>query len=178
MGSKWESFNDRSMRVLQLGNQVALSTRSDEICTEHLLLGLLRAGTLKLADHINMPDNLREDRQQNVRRLRMDWVAALVRRVRSGKRQNRDRHAMLLQKTLSDGKCVVVEPRWAEGGGEQAGNPTDHLLILGPLKVDLEPKGIVEVFQRPGAPPMTQRGYLKFLLQMCDLANGYLKNRQ
>lgn len=88
------------------------------------------------------------------------------------------RHGLLLQKTMSTGEGALVAPHSGEGDGDQPGNPTDFLLILGPIKVDQESKGLIEVFQRPGAPPTTQRGYLKFLLQMCELASDYLKNRQ
>ena len=110
---------------------------------------------------------------------------------------NLRRHDMLLRNTLLGGEGVVVAPRFGEGGDDQPCNPTEFLLVLGVLKVDREPKGvairsgrilasglakvdqyptgIVEIFQRPGAPSTTQRGYLKFLGQMCELANDYLR---
>jgi len=46
-------------------------------------------------------------------------------------------------------------------------------LVLGPLHSGQEVQGIVEIFQRPGGQPNTQRGYLKFLLRMCERADGY-----
>jgi multidrug efflux pump subunit AcrA (membrane-fusion protein) len=92
--------------------------------------------------------------------------------------QSLQRHGMLLQKTMAGGEGALVAPHSGEGDGDQPGNPTDFLLIMGLLKVDREAKGLVEIFQRPGSPPTTQRGYLKFLLQMCELASEYLKNRQ
>ncbi|HVA50316.1 MAG TPA: biotin/lipoyl-binding protein [Pirellulales bacterium] len=91
---------------------------------------------------------------------------------------NLQKHGLLLQKTMAAGEGALITPHSGEGDGNQPGNPTDFLLILGPIKVDQESKGVIEVFQRPGAPPTTQRGYLKFLLQMCELASDYLKNRQ
>lgn len=87
-------------------------------------------------------------------------------------------HGQLLQKIIASGEGGLVQPRSGEGQNGQASNPSDFLLILGPIKLDQDTKGIVEVFQRPGAPPTTQRGYLKFLLQMCDLASDFLKTRQ
>ncbi|MEX0714584.1 MAG: efflux RND transporter periplasmic adaptor subunit [Pirellulales bacterium] len=92
--------------------------------------------------------------------------------------ENLVRHGMLVHKTLTSGEGALVAPHSGEGENGQAGNPTDFLLILGPVKVDQDTRGVVEIFQRPGAPTTTQRGYLKFLLQMCDLASDYLKNRQ
>jgi multidrug efflux pump subunit AcrA (membrane-fusion protein) len=113
------------------------------------------AGSLELQYQINFRETRLADNQQNLQR-----------------------HGMLLQKTMAGGEGMLVAPHSGEGDGNQAGNPTDFLLILGPIKVDQEPKGVIEVFQRSGSPPTTQRGYLKFLLQMCELASDYLKNRQ
>ena len=38
--------------------------------------------------------------------------------------------------------------------------------------------GVVEVFQRPTSGPASQRGYLRFMSQMCAIASEYLKGRQ
>ena len=57
------------------------------------------------------------------------------------------------------------------GEGEDAGgNPTGYLLVLAPLVGDGVVEGVIEVFQRPDSQPATQRGYLRFLIQMCELA--------
>ena len=87
-------------------------------------------------------------------------------------------HGQLLQKIITSGEGGLVQPRSGDGADGQASNPSDFLLILGPIKVDQDTRGVIEIFQRPGAPPTTQRGYLKFLLQMCDLASDFLKTRQ
>lgn len=92
--------------------------------------------------------------------------------------ENMASHGQLLQKVLASGEGGLVQPHSGDGQNGQAANPSDFLLILGPIKVDQETRGVVEIFQRPGAPPTTQRGYLKFLIQMCDLASDFLKTRQ
>jgi hypothetical protein len=76
------------------------------------------------------------------------------------------------------GEGAVVPPYSGEGAADQAANPTAFLLVLAPIRIEQETKGVVEIFQRPGADVRTQRGYLRFLLQMCDLAADYLKTRQ
>ena len=88
------------------------------------------------------------------------------------------RHGRLLHKVLAGGEGALVPPHSGFGDEDQAANPTDYLLVLGPLKTELEIVGVVEVFQRPEAGPSTQKGYLRFLLQMCDLAGDFLKSRQ
>ena len=47
--------------------------------------------------------------------------------------------------------------------------------MLAPVYNDQGPQGVVEVFQRPGARIATQRGYLRFLLQVCEFAGDYLE---
>ena len=55
---------------------------------------------------------------------------------------------------------------------------TELLLVVAPLKSEHGVHGLVEIFQRPGGGPTTQRGYLRFLVQMCDLASDYLKSHK
>ncbi len=100
----------------------------------------------------------------------------------SEERQNQ--HARLLYKALSVPDGMLVPPHSGPGDVAQlvdetpATNPTDFLLIFGLLKTELETMGLIEIFQRPEAGASTQRGYLKFLLQMCELAGDFLKSHQ
>ena len=87
-------------------------------------------------------------------------------------------HGKLLNKVLASGEGMLVPPQSGAGDEEQGANPTDFLLVLGPLKSDQDTHGIIEIFQRAGGPPNVQRGYLRFLTQMCELAGDYLKTRQ
>jgi multidrug efflux pump subunit AcrA (membrane-fusion protein) len=96
-------------------------------------------------------------------------------------------HGMLLRKIVNSGQGTIVPPRSGPGSTETDGeistdgiapaNPTDYLLVLGILKSDKQVQGLVEIFQRPGGRPTVERGYLRFLSQMCDLAGDYLKTR-
>jgi multidrug efflux pump subunit AcrA (membrane-fusion protein) len=86
-------------------------------------------------------------------------------------------HSKLLYKVLTDGEAVVLPPH-SSAGEDGAGNPTGFLVLLGLIKTDLETGGIVEVFQRTDSGISTQKGYLRFLLQMCELAGDYLKSHQ
>ncbi len=87
-------------------------------------------------------------------------------------------HGRLLQKVMTTGEGLLVPPHSGAVDGEQGANPTEFLLVLGPLKTELETVGVVEVFQRSDAPMGAQKGYLRFLMQMCDLAGDYFKSRQ
>jgi multidrug efflux pump subunit AcrA (membrane-fusion protein) len=91
--------------------------------------------------------------------------------------EHRPRHGALLKKAISSNQALVAPPR-SGGGSDEAGNPSDLLLVLAPLAVENQPLAVVEIFQRPGGGPTTQRGYLRFLVQMCDVACDYLKNRR
>ncbi|HEX4142482.1 MAG TPA: HlyD family efflux transporter periplasmic adaptor subunit [Pirellulales bacterium] len=92
--------------------------------------------------------------------------------------QDQQRHGRLLQQVLQSGEGMLVAPHSGTGDDEEAANSTPFLLLLGPLKSDQEVQGIVEVFQRPDTALSVQQGYLRFLMQMCDLAGDYLKTRR
>jgi len=110
-------------------------------------------GQLRLQYHVNLPkEELIDDR----RRL--------------------EQHQALLRKTVAAGQPTLVPPRAGTTEPDQAGNPTEHLLVLGIVQLDQQTKGLVEIFQRAGGGPTTQRGYLRFLNQMCQSAGDFLKN--
>ncbi len=87
-------------------------------------------------------------------------------------------HGRLLRKVISTGEGMLAAPNSGSGNVEDGSNPTDLLLVLGPLKTANETAGVLEIFQRPGSNATVQRGYLRFLLQMCELASEYLKSRK
>lgn len=95
-----------------------------------------------------------------------------------------EQHGRLLTRTLTNPEGAIVAPHSGSGSADDpnddhaAANPTDYLLVMAPVHNDQGVQGIVEVFQRPGARPATQRGYLAFLLQTCDLAGDYLRSRR
>ncbi len=92
-------------------------------------------------------------------------------------------HGRLLRQVLQGTDGALISPHSgsgdaAENDPEAAANPTDFLLVLAPVYNDQGPQGVVEVFQRAGARIPTQRGYLRFLLQICEFAGDYLKGRR
>ena len=87
-------------------------------------------------------------------------------------------HSALLKKIANAGEPEIIAPHSQGLKENQAGNPTNNLLIIGPLIVNNETIGLVEILQRPGAGPTTQRGYLRFLMQMCDIASDFLTNEK
>ncbi len=113
------------------------------------------SGALKLEYQINMP------------------VAELV-----DEAAPRERHNLLLGNVLTTGLPTLVPPKSGSGNTEEAGNPTKYLLVLATVGVEGETRGIVEIFQRSSGGPTTQRGYLRFLVQMSELAGEYLKGRR
>jgi hypothetical protein len=52
-------------------------------------------------------------------------------------------------------------------------NPTNYLLIVGLLHSGKRRIGLLEIFQRTGGRDAVERGYLRFVMQMCDIANSY-----
>ncbi len=92
-----------------------------------------------------------------------------------------NQHGKLLGQLVQRGEPALVAPRSGAGMGddsETAANPTQFLLVTAPIVTDRGVDGVVEIFQRTGARPNTQRGYLRFLAQICDYAGAYLKTRR
>jgi biotin carboxyl carrier protein len=92
-------------------------------------------------------------------------------------------HGRLLHQVMNGSEGALVAPHSGAAGATDndestAANPTDFLLVLAPVHNDQGPQGVVEVFQRPGARVTTQRGYLRFLLQVCEFAGDFLKSRR
>ncbi len=88
------------------------------------------------------------------------------------------RHMQLLHRVVRSGEPQLVPPLAGAGEEEAGGNPTRFLLVVAPLVGDGKIEGLVEVFQRPNAQPATQRGYLRFVLQMCELAAEWIKSHK
>ena len=86
-------------------------------------------------------------------------------------------HASLLRKVVASGQTLLVPPR-SGAPAEDIANPTEFLIVASPLRLKQQIVGVVEVFQRPGGGPATQRGYARFLAQMCDLAVDFWKNQR
>lgn len=89
-------------------------------------------------------------------------------------------HSRLLHQVLVGTEGALVAPHSGAGevtdsDEEAAANPTEFLLVLAPMRNDQGPQGVVEIFQRPGARITTQRGYLRFLMQVCEFAGDFLK---
>lgn len=91
---------------------------------------------------------------------------------------NQSRHQGLLNRVIETGQPVAAPPRSGVPEITTAGNPTDLLMLISPIQIGDDTVGLLEVMQRPGAGPTTQRGYLRFLAQMCDLAGSFLRNRR
>lgn len=88
------------------------------------------------------------------------------------------RHVQLLGQVIQTGEPRLVSPQSGTGGEMGAGNPTNYLLVLSPMKSENHVEGILEVFQRPDVQPASQRGYLQFVVQMCELAGDWLRNQK
>lgn len=89
-----------------------------------------------------------------------------------------ERHRRLIQRVANAGQSLLVPPYSGTTDGDAEGNPTRYLLCLGALTHDGQQDGLIEVFQRPDTAPDTQRGYLRFLQQMCELATEWLRSKK
>lgn len=90
--------------------------------------------------------------------------------------QSRTRHGLLLKKMMESPQSLLVPPQASTAVDNEPGNPSSLLLVLASVVVEGDVQAVVEVLQRPGGAPTTQRGYLRFLVQMCDIAAEFYRN--
>lgn len=85
-------------------------------------------------------------------------------------------HANMIAE-IGDAAGPVAVPHGSDWDSEEPGNPTQWLAAVVPVPVDPdEPvQWLVEIFLPAGGGPATQRGYLRFLAQMTDLAAEYMR---
>lgn len=89
------------------------------------------------------------------------------------------KHSRLLYKMLQNKEDgTLVMPRSGGDGNDEAGNPTDFLLVFAPIRTELEQVGLLEIAQRADTGPVAQKGYIKFLGQMGAVCADFYKNRQ
>jgi len=112
------------------------------------------------------------------RRLELVYQIRMSETLLDAESEDATRHFGLLNQIAANGEPMLVPPQSGTGEDQTAGNPTSSLLVLAPLRSDNQVEGVVEIFQRPDAQPVTQRGYLKFVVQMCELAAEWLKTRK
>ncbi len=74
----------------------------------------------------------------------------------------------------------VMVPAGADWNSSQPGNPSLDLAAVVPIAVDPDEsvQWIIELFLPVGGGPATQRGYLRFIAQMADLAAEYLRSER
>lgn len=91
---------------------------------------------------------------------------------------DQQRHALLIRNVARSGQPTLVPPQTGSNNQAEAGNPTHHLLVLATFRQESDARGVIEIFQRPGGGPTTQRGYLRFLVQMSEVAGDFLRNQR
>ena len=173
-GSAEEQLVDRTKQQIRtLVNEIAQLAKSD--CTvDDFYQGFLTRTTGALASEAGAIW-IRPAADQP---LRAHYHINLKNTVLANDPKAQRQHGELLKKVADAGEPEIIAPHSQGLKDNQAGNPTDKLLILGPLIVNNETIGLVEILQRPGAGPTTQRGYLRFLMQMCDIASDFLTNEK
>ena len=88
------------------------------------------------------------------------------------------KHYRMLESISKQSEAQLIPPMSFSTDERRGGNPTKQLLVIAPLGHDGKVEGLIEIFQRADSAPATQRGYQRFLVQMCELASEWFKNRK
>lgn len=112
------------------------------------------------------------------RRLQLAYQINLSQTLLDSSSEDAGRHLRLLNQVINSGEGNLFPPLSGAADENAGGNPTRYLIVLSPLRNDGQVEGIIEIFQRPDSPPATQRGYLRFMEQMSELAGEWLKTQK
>ncbi len=172
MSVNQQTVEETKAQIRGLVNEIAALAKSgataDEFYSE--LLGRVITALAAAGGAIWLLD---EDRQ-----LRLQYQINAEPTVLAGESEDANRHNRLLRRVANAGQSLLVPPYSGTTDGDSEGNPTRYLLVLGALKHEDQNDGLIEIFQRPDTAPDTQRGYLRFLQQMCELAGEWLKGQK
>jgi multidrug efflux pump subunit AcrA (membrane-fusion protein) len=81
-------------------------------------------------------------------------------------------HSLLVD-AMATGQAAVYVP-----GESEKPLPTQHQIVVAALQTGSESAGVVQIFQRAGAPKEARPGYLQFVEQMCGYASRYLERQK
>ena len=172
-----QTIEETKAQIRGLVNEIASLAKSGATADEFYSEMLTRVITA-LAAHGGAVWLLDEDRQ-----LRLQYQINAEPTILAGDSDDATRHNRLIRRVANAGQSLLVPPYSGTTDGDSEGNPTRYLLVLGSLKhkdhndVD-QFDGLIEIFQRADTAPETQRGYLRFVQQMCELASDWLRGQK
>ncbi len=172
MSVNQQTVEETKAQIRGLVNEIAALTKSGSTASEfypELLSRIITAlaaagGAIWLLD---------EDRQ-----LRLQYQINAEPSILAEDSDDATRHRRLIQRAANAGQSILIPPYSGTTDGDAEGNPTRYLLVLGALQHDGQKDGLIEIFQRPDTAPETQKGYLRFLQQMCELAAEWLRSQK
>ena len=172
MSVNQQTVEDTKAQIRGLVNEIAQLCKSGATAEEFYpeLLGRVITALAAAGGAIWLLD---EDRQ-----LRLQYQINAEPAILADDTDDATRHTRLIQRVANSGQSILVPPYSGTTDGDAEGNPTRYLLCLGALKHDQQNDGLIEIFQRPDTAPDTQRGYLRFLQQMCELAAEWLRSQK
>src|SRR5262245_57063210 len=65
-----------------------------------------------------------------------------------------------------------------ENDGPTPGNPTDYVILIVPILVEMQVAGLIEIWQDPRMSPNALRNQIQFMIHVSALATVYMRNHQ
>jgi hypothetical protein len=167
-----ESIEQTKQQIRTLVSEISQLSRSD-IAPEEYYAAFLQKIVSALAAVGGAVWLLAEGR-----RLQLTYQINMSQSLLDNASDDAGKHFKLLDHVVRSEEGALVPPLSGASDERAGANPTRYLLVLCPLRSDGHVEGLVEILQRPDSPPATQRGYLRFLQQMCELAGEWLKTQK
>jgi len=170
--SSQESIEKTKQQIRGLVGEIAQLAKSD-MPAEEFYAGFLQRVVQALAAVGGAMWILGEGRKPQI-----GYQINLSEKLLDANSEEASKHYRLLDYIIASKTPQLVPPLSSAGDERMGGNPTRQLLVIHPMGHDDQIEGLIEIFQRPDTQPNTQRGYLQFLKQMCELAAEWFKNRK
>jgi hypothetical protein len=167
-----ETIEKTKQQIRSLVNEIAQLAKSD-LGPEEFYSAFLQRVVQALAAVGGAVWTLSENRKP-----KLSYQINISEKLLDTESEEAAKHFRLLDYVVSSNNGQLVPPLSGFADERMGANPTRQLLVISPLGHDEQVEGLLEIFQRADTQPATQRGYLQFVKQMCDLASEWFKNRK
>ncbi len=164
--------NETRREIAEIVREIAVAVRSDRSAGEFFGLLVDRIQRAMAAEGVIVWQAT--DAMRSVRRIGRITDQSIP-------SESVETHQRLLAAVASDGQPVVVPATPGAMDPEIAANPMEVPVALVPIEIEPVTDGpsyLLEVFLESNCGVATQRGYLRFVAQMADLAGEFLRSEQ
>jgi multidrug efflux pump subunit AcrA (membrane-fusion protein) len=171
--------NETRREIAEIVREIATAVRSDRTAGEFLTMLVDRILKAMAAEGVMVWQHCRAGDQAEIGYHCIQRLGRIT--DQSIPTESTAAHSRLLLEVAGHGQPVVVPATPGATDSKVPANPMQVAVALVPIECEASPGGaeyLLEVFLEPDCGVATQRGYLRFVAQMADLAGEFLRADQ